>query len=77
MPKAHKTKEEKSAYDQATVKRLYKRVPVYIPRDWCEDLDRVKAARGDSMNAYILRALAAQIARDQQEQQENAQENKD
>ena len=64
MPKAS---EKQIAYMNKYIKEKYDRVNLTLPHDSEINLDAVKAhaiARGESVNAFINRAISEQIQRD-------------
>lgn len=52
----------KQAYDYQYTKDHYSRIAVLVPREWRADIDACARAAGLSVNAWVNRAIAAQIA---------------
>ena len=52
----------KQAYDYQYTKDHYSRIAVLVPREWRADIDACARAVGLSVNAWVNRAIAAQIA---------------
>ena len=48
-------------------KQKYKTVKLYAPPDWYAEMKQHAAAHGESVNAFMLRAAAEQMKRDQAE----------
>ena len=67
MTKKEMTPEQrakKSAYDTAYNRANYDRVGVYMNKADAEKMRKHAAARGESVNAFINRAIAGQLQRD-------------
>lgn len=67
MTKKEMTPEQrakKSAYDTAYNRANYDRIGVYMNKADAEKMRKHAAARGESVNAFINRAIAGQLQRD-------------
>lgn len=64
MTMSEKAKENKKNYDLEYAKNNLKRIPLDVPKEKYAQIKEISAAKGESVNGYIKKAIDLRIEND-------------